>query len=127
MPKRKELVRSFQESDGPLVFLISLKAGGKGLNLTRATYVYHLDPWWNPAVENQASDRAHRIGQTAQVTVTRLLMRHTVEEKMMALKERKLKLYKALLDDASGAGGAALYERGLRFPAGNLTAVTGDW
>jgi superfamily II DNA or RNA helicase len=106
--KRKELVSRFQQSDEPLVFLISLKAGGKGLNLTRATYVYHLDPWWNPAVENQASDRAHRIGQTSKVTVTRLLMRHTVEEKMMALKERKLKLYKALLDDATGAGGASL-------------------
>jgi non-specific serine/threonine protein kinase len=106
--KRKELVTRFQTSNEPLVFLISLKAGGKGLNLTRATYVYHLDPWWNPAVENQASDRAHRIGQTEKVTVTRLLMRHTVEEKMMALKERKLKLYKALLDDAAGIGGAAL-------------------
>jgi non-specific serine/threonine protein kinase len=102
------MVTRFQNSDEPLVFLISLKAGGKGLNLTRATYVYHLDPWWNPAVENQASDRAHRIGQTAKVTVTRLLMRHTVEEKMMALKERKLKLYKALLDDTAGAGGGAL-------------------
>jgi hypothetical protein len=106
--KRKELVTRFQKSDESMVFLISLKAGGKGLNLTRATYVYHLDPWWNPAVENQASDRAHRIGQTAKVTVTRLLMRHTVEEKMMALKERKLKLYKALLDGAVGAGGASL-------------------
>jgi superfamily II DNA or RNA helicase len=115
VPKRKELVNRFQKSDEPLVFLISLKAGGKGLNLTRATYVYHLDPWWNPAVENQASDRAHRIGQTARVTVTRLLMRHTVEEKMMALKERKLKLYKALLDDASGAGGAALSKEDFDF------------
>jgi non-specific serine/threonine protein kinase len=115
VPKRKSLVRSFQEADAPRFFLISLKAGGKGLNLTKATYVYHLDPWWNPAVENQASDRAHRIGQTAQVTVTRLLMRHTVEEKMMALKERKLKLYKALLDDASGAGGAALSKEDFDF------------
>ncbi|HET6420763.1 MAG TPA: DEAD/DEAH box helicase, partial [Geobacteraceae bacterium] len=113
--KRKELVNRFQKSDEPLAFLISLKAGGKGLNLTRATYVYHLDPWWNPAVENQASDRAHRIGQTAKVTVTRLLMRHTVEEKMMALKERKLKLYKALLDDATGAGGAALSKEDFDF------------
>ena len=118
VPKRKHLVRSFQESDGPRVFLISLKAGGKGLNLTRATYVYHLDPWWNPAVENQASDRAHRIGQTAQVTVTRLIMRHTVEEKMMALKQRKLKLYQALLDDASGAGGAALTKEDFDFLLG---------
>jgi non-specific serine/threonine protein kinase len=119
VPKRKNLVRSFQESDGPKVFLISLKAGGKGLNLTRATYVYHLDPWWNPAVENQASDRAHRIGQTGQVTVTRLLMRHTVEEKMMALKERKLKLYRALLEDASGAGGAALTKEDFDFLLGS--------
>jgi non-specific serine/threonine protein kinase len=66
-------------------------------------------------VENQASDRAHRIGQTAKVTVTRLLMRHTVEEKMMALKERKLKLYKALLDDAAGAGGSALSKEDFDF------------
>ncbi|MFH1019551.1 MAG: DEAD/DEAH box helicase, partial [Pseudomonadota bacterium] len=115
VPQRKDLVTRFQKSDQPLVFLISLKAGGKGLNLTRATYVYHLDPWWNPAVENQASDRAHRIGQTAKVTVTRLLMRHTVEEKMMALKERKLKLYKALFEDAAGAGGAALSKNDFDF------------
>lgn len=113
--KRKELVTRFQQSEDPLVFLISPKAGGKGLNLTRAIYVYHLDPWWNPAVENQASDRAHRIGQTEKVTVTRLLMRHTVEEKMMALKERKLKLYKALLEDAAGAGGAGLSKEDFDF------------
>ncbi len=118
VPKRKDIVRSFQESESPRVFLISLKAGGKGLNLTRATYVYHMDPWWNPAVENQASDRAHRIGQTAQVTVTRLLMRHTVEEKMMALKERKLKLYKALLEDATGSGGGALTKEDFDFLLG---------
>ena len=118
VPKRKDLVKSFQESSGPRVFLISLKAGGKGLNLTRATYVYHLDPWWNPAVENQASDRAHRIGQTSQVTVTRLLMRHTVEEKMMSLKERKLKLYKALLEDATGAGGGSLTKADFDFLLG---------
>ena len=105
----------FQNSEEPLVFLISLKAGGRGLNLTRATYVYHLDPWWNPAVENQASDRAHRIGQTERVTVTRLLMRHTVEEKMMTLKERKLKLYKALLDDATGGGGTSLSKEDFDF------------
>lgn len=104
--KRKKLVSDFQGSEGPSVFLISLKAGGKGLNLTRASYVFHLDPWWNPAVENQASDRAHRIGQKSSVTVTRLLMRHTVEEKMMLLKEKKTKLYKALLDEGRGEGAA---------------------
>ena len=102
--KRKKLVGDFQASEGPSVFLISMKAGGKGLNLTRASYVFHLDPWWNPAVENQASDRAHRIGQKSTVTVTRLLMRHTVEEKMMLLKEKKTRLYKALLEEGRGEG-----------------------
>jgi hypothetical protein len=103
---RKGLVTKFQRSEEPAVFLLSLKAGGRGLNLTRATYVFHLDPWWNPAVENQASDRAHRIGQTDKVTVVRLLMRHTVEEKMMVLKEKKLKLYQALLGGEMGEDAA---------------------
>lgn len=115
VPRRKELVRSFQQASEPSVFLISLKAGGKGLNLTRASYVYHLDPWWNPAVENQASDRAHRIGQTGQVTITRLIMRHTIEEKMMALKQRKLQLYQAILQDGAGSGGAALTREDFEF------------
>ncbi|MBI5075371.1 MAG: DEAD/DEAH box helicase [Nitrospirae bacterium] len=101
--KRKKLIESFQNGDGPSVFLLSLKAGGQGLNLTRASYVFHLDPWWNPAVENQASDRAHRIGQKKNVTITRILMRHTIEEKMMALKKKKLELYKAVMDE-SGSG-----------------------
>jgi superfamily II DNA or RNA helicase len=118
VPQRKHLVQSFQNSAVPLVFLISLKAGGKGLNLTRATYVYHMDPWWNPAVENQASDRAHRIGQTEQVTITRLIMRHTIEEKMMALKARKLELYKALLEDGTGGGGSGLTREDFEFLLG---------
>ena len=71
---RKKYVQEFQESKRPLVFLLSLKAGGQGLNLTKASYVFHLDPWWNPAVENQASDRAHRIGQKQKVSIMRLLM-----------------------------------------------------
>lgn len=116
--QRKNLVHSFQNSDTPTVFLVSLKAGGKGLNLTRATYVYHLDPWWNPAVENQASDRAHRIGQTRQVTITRLIMRHTIEEKMMSLKEQKLKLYKAILDEGTAGGGAGLTREDFDFLLG---------
>ena len=99
--KRKKLVEAFQNSEEPSVFLLSLKAGGQGLNLTRATYVFHLDPWWNPAVENQASDRAHRIGQKNKVIITRLIMRHTIEEKMMELKKRKLKLYQAILESPS--------------------------
>lgn len=99
--KRKYLVEGFQKGEGPSVFLLSLKAGGQGLNLTRASYVFHLDPWWNPAVENQASDRAHRIGQTRKVSIIRILMRHTIEEKMMELKRRKLALYQAVLEDVS--------------------------
>lgn len=118
VPQRKKLVHDFQDSESPTVFLISLKAGGKGLNLTRATYVYHLDPWWNPAVENQASDRAHRIGQTRQVTITRLIMRHTIEEKMMALKEQKLKLYKAILEEGTAGGGAGLTREDFDFLLG---------
>jgi non-specific serine/threonine protein kinase len=118
VPQRKKLVNSFQESTTPLIFLISLKAGGKGLNLTRATYVYHMDPWWNPAVENQASDRAHRIGQTEQVTITRLIMRHTIEEKMMELKTRKLELYKALLEDGAASGGSGLTREDFEFLLG---------
>lgn len=106
--KRKEIVRAFQESEEPSVFLLSLKAGGQGLNLTRATYVFHLDPWWNPAVENQASDRIHRIGQVNKVIVTRLLMRHTVEEKMMALKRRKLGLYRALMEAPERSGARSI-------------------
>ncbi len=102
--KRKHLVEGFQNGEAPPIFLLSLKAGGQGLNLTRASYVFHLDPWWNPAVENQASDRAHRIGQIQKVSITRILMRHTIEEKMMELKKRKLALYKAVLEDATRGG-----------------------
>ena len=102
--KRKHLVEGFQKGEAPPIFLLSLKAGGQGLNLTRASYVFHLDPWWNPAVENQASDRAHRIGQVQKVSITRVLMRHTIEEKMMELKKRKLALYKAVLEDATRGG-----------------------
>jgi non-specific serine/threonine protein kinase len=118
VPVRKKLVQAFQNSSEPAVFLISLKAGGRGLNLTRATYVYHMDPWWNPAVENQASDRAHRIGQTGQVTITRLIMRHTIEEKMMLLKEKKLELYKAILEEGAGGGGAGLTREDFEFLLG---------
>jgi hypothetical protein len=116
--RRKELVEEFQASTEPSVFLLSLKAGGRGLNLTRASYVFHLDPWWNPAVESQASDRAHRIGQTRQVTITRLLMRHSIEEKMMELKKRKLKLYRALLEDAEHEGTSSIGREDFEFLLG---------
>ena len=105
--KRKVLVKNFQESKNASVFLLSLKAGGQGLNLTKASYVFHLDPWWNPAVENQASDRAHRIGQTQKVSILRILMRHSVEEKMMTLKKQKYALYKAVLEGAMSRGSGA--------------------
>jgi hypothetical protein len=116
--RRKELVQGFQDSVEPGVFLLSLKAGGRGLNLTRASYVFHLDPWWNPAVESQASDRAHRIGQKRQVTITRLLMRHSIEEKMMELKKRKLKLYRALLEDGVHEAAAAIGREDFEFLLG---------
>ncbi len=97
--ERNRLVRRFQTGDEPL-FLISLKAGGLGLNLTAADYVIHLDPWWNPAVEDQASDRAYRIGQERPVTVYRLIAAGTVEEKIIRLHQNKRSLADALLQDA---------------------------
>lgn len=97
---RELLVRRFQEGNIP-VFLISLKAGGAGLNLTAADTVIHYDPWWNPAVESQASDRAHRIGQTRPVFIHRLICRGTIEEKMQELKARKAGLVDALLAGSS--------------------------
>ncbi|MDA9830363.1 DEAD/DEAH box helicase [Akkermansiaceae bacterium] len=99
--KRGEVVERFQEGNAP-VFLISLKAGGVGLNLTAADTVIHLDPWWNPAVEAQATDRAHRIGQKNVVTSYKLITRGTVEEKILALQEEKKKMMEAVLD-GSGA------------------------
>jgi SNF2 family DNA or RNA helicase len=102
---RQQLVDQFQRTDGPPVFLISLKAGGYGLNLTAADTVVHFDPWWNPAAEAQATDRAHRIGQTRPVTVYRLLTRGTVEEKVVRLQAKKRELASAI--DENGAGDAA--------------------
>ena len=102
---RQQLVDKFQQADGPPVFLISLKAGGYGLNLTAADIVVHFDPWWNPAAEAQATDRAHRIGQTRPVTVYRLLTRGTVEEKVVRLQAKKRELASAI--DENGAGDAA--------------------
>ncbi len=97
--KRKDIVNAFQSGKGPAFFFISLKTGGVGLNLTRANYVFHLDPWWNPAVENQASDRAHRIGQTRSVFVQRLIMQHSIEARMLELKARKAELFRQLVEE----------------------------
>ncbi len=94
-------VERFSAPDGPAVFLLSLKAGGTGLNLTAADYVFLLDPWWNPAVEDQATDRAHRIGQERPVVTVRLVAEDTVEERILALQERKRAVARAALDDAA--------------------------
>lgn len=108
MKKRQKLVEEFQNPEGPSVFLISLKTGGVGLNLTRADYVFHLDPWWNPAAEAQASDRAHRMGQRRPVLVQRLLMRGTVEEKILELKNRKRRLFEEIVEGGSTQAGTQL-------------------
>jgi SNF2 family DNA or RNA helicase len=96
---RQRVVRSFQEPDGPPVFLISLKAGGVGLNLTNADYVFLLDPWWNPAVEAQAIDRTHRIGQEKPVFAYRIIARDTVEEKILELQASKRELADSILTE----------------------------
>jgi SNF2 family DNA or RNA helicase len=96
--KRAEQVEEFQNGDAN-IFLISLKAGGVGLNLTAANYIFIMDPWWNPAVENQAIDRAHRIGQENKVTVYRPIIKDSIEEKVIALQESKRELFKDLMGD----------------------------
>ncbi len=97
MKQREQLVSDFQKGKSP-IFLISLKAGGVGLNLTAANYVIHLDPWWNPAIEQQATDRAYRIGQTQAVTVYHLISHHTIEEKILRLHESKRALSDGILE-----------------------------
>jgi SNF2 family DNA or RNA helicase len=100
---RGEVVRKFQEPDGPPVLLVSLKAGGTALNLTAADHVFLLDPWWNPAVEDQAADRAHRIGQTRPVFVYRLVAEDTVEERILELQDKKREIARVALDGATAA------------------------
>ncbi len=100
---RKKRVEAFQAGEGD-VFLISLKAGGTGLNLTAADYVIHMDPWWNPAVEDQASDRAHRIGQKRPVTIYRLVAKGTIEEKIVDLHHQKRDLADSLLEGTDMSG-----------------------
>ena len=101
-PDREKAIQSFQNDDTVRVFLISLKAGGVGLNLTAADYVYIVDPWWNPAVEQQAIDRTHRIGQTKNIFAYRMICHDTIEDKILQLQEKKRSLAKELIaDDAS--------------------------
>lgn len=92
-------VREFQNAEGPAIFLISLRAGGTGLTLTRAEYVFLLDPWWNPAVEEQAIDRVHRIGQTKCVFVYRMITAGTIEERIEKLKQSKRELFNSVIED----------------------------
>ena len=103
--RRGEVIDSFKHGEAS-VFLISLKAGGVGLTLTEADYVYVLDPWWNPAAEAQAIDRAHRIGQSRPVTVYRLVSAGTIEEKVVALQERKRDLFQRVVDEGGSLSGA---------------------
>lgn len=114
--ERSRRVKAFQAGEGE-VFLISLRAGGFGLNLTGADYVIHMDPWWNPAVEDQASDRAHRIGQLRPVTVYRLVAKDTVEEKILALHRQKRELAQGLLEGA---------EEGVRLSTSELLGLMQD-
>ena len=109
---RGAVISAFKEGTAP-VFLISLKAGGFGLNLTEADYCFLLDPWWNPATEAQAVDRTHRIGQTRHVMVYRLIASGTIEEKVMALKARKAELFSSVID-SDGAFSSALSAEDIR-------------
>ncbi|MCU0552191.1 MAG: DEAD/DEAH box helicase, partial [Leptolyngbya sp. Prado105] len=103
IPERKKRINAFQAGKGD-VFLISLKAGGTGLNLTAADYVIHMDPWWNPAVEDQASDRAHRMGQQRPVTIYRLVAKDTIEDKIVDLHQHKRDLADSLLEGTEVSG-----------------------
>ncbi len=100
--KRKDIVAQFQTDEKIKTFLISLKAGGVGLNLTAADYVYLIDPWWNPAVEDQAIDRTHRIGQTNKVFVYKMICKDTVEEKILQMQQKKKSLSKELISEEKG-------------------------
>ncbi len=119
---REKKIRAFVEEPGGSVMLMTLKTGGVGLNLVKASYIFHIEPWWNPAVENQATDRAHRIGQTKTVQVYRYLIKDSVEEKIELLKEIKSKRFEALFDAAEGEaevglapGSSALTQRDFEF------------
>jgi len=101
--RRGALVEQFNTAREPGVFLLSLRAAGTGLNLTRADYVFLYDPWWNPAVEAQAIDRAHRIGQKRPVIAYRLVTQGTVEEKVLELQREKAELFSEVVGGAAGA------------------------
>jgi SNF2 family DNA or RNA helicase len=108
--RREDRIRRFNEDASIPLFLVSLRAGGTGLNLTGADYVVHYDPWWNPAVQDQATDRVHRIGQTKHVFSYKLITRDSVEEKILLLQERKRGLVKGLLSADSAIGKKLTHE-----------------
>jgi SNF2 family DNA or RNA helicase len=116
--QRKKIIDEFQQNNTIFVFLLSLKTGGVGLNLTRARVVYHLDPWWNPAIEDQASDRVHRIGQQHEVQIIRLIMKDSIEEKMIIFKQKKKDLFNAIMAGASGSLGSAITKQDFEFLLG---------
>jgi SNF2 family DNA or RNA helicase len=111
LKNRRKHVTDFQDSNEAKVFLLTLKTGGLGLNLTKASYVFHLDPWWNPAVERQAVDRVHRIGQDQKVFVQRLIMRDSIEERMLLIKEKKDKVFNAVLSSQNKKVGMPVLTR----------------
>ena len=107
--ERQQRVNAFQRGEAP-VFLISLKAGGTGLNLTKADMVIHYDPWWNVAAQNQAADRAHRIGQEKTVTVIQLITRGTIEENILKLQKAKASLADQVVTDENVSLGSLSFE-----------------
>lgn len=116
---RQQVIDTFQSSKDPMVFLLSLKAGGSGLNLTSASYVVLYDPWWNPAVENQAIDRTHRIGQENKVIAYRLLIRDSVEEKIRLLQQQKRALVTGVLGEEGFARNLSMDDLAFLFSQGN--------
>jgi non-specific serine/threonine protein kinase len=127
--ERQQLVTSFQRDDGPPFFVLSLKAGGTGLTLTAASHVIHFDRWWNPAIENQATDRAFRIGQNKNVLVHKFVCRGTIEERIDALINEKKALAESVLGPEGGP--EKLFtemsnDELLRFVALDLKSATGE-
>ena len=116
---RQAVIEEFQNSEEPTVFLLSLKAGGSGLNLTAASYVVLYDPWWNPAVENQAIDRTHRIGQESKVIAYRLLMRDSIEEKIRILQQQKRAMMTGVLGEEGFARNLKTEDLAFLFGAGD--------
>ena len=119
-------VDRFQEDETVPVFLISLKAGGTGLNLTAADVVVHFDPWWNPAAEAQASDRAHRIGQDKQVTVYKLITSGTVEENVLQLQKGKQKLLEQVFEESEAANSISWRQRPTRTDLNKISISRGS-